>query len=215
MKMCNKCSEIKPDTEFHTSHTNKDGLFGSCKLCRKKRDNCYYKANRKTILERNKKNKAKTAQLIKGYKRRHVVSKHNNNDNKSRFLGMPYGTAYHRLRKSLLFSLVQGACRDVCYRCGEKIGTIDDFSIEHKKPWLYESVSKFWDLNNIAFSHLSCNISHSRPNQRHVAKNGRKWCNICKEHLPLPCFHKDRDSKGGYMKRCIPCDRVINCGRLR
>jgi hypothetical protein len=59
-----------------------------------------------------------------------------------------------------LFNLLQKYAEDACFRCGEKIERIEDLSIEHKKPWEGISVELFWDLDNIAFSHLRCNLPH-------------------------------------------------------
>lgn len=80
--------------------------------------------------------------------------------NKSKILGMPYGTASNRLRKMLLFKLVKEAGLNICYQCGEPIETPEELSIEHKKAWLNSDkpIDTFFDLDNIAFSHLSCNI---------------------------------------------------------
>lgn len=84
----------------------------------------------------------------------------NNNKIKSKLLGMPFGTASGRLRKAILFNLVQKLEEDICFRCGEKIENIDNFSIEHKEAWQKTDnpVESFFDLDNIAFSHLRCNI---------------------------------------------------------
>lgn len=79
------------------------------------------------------------------------------NKRKAKFLGIPSGTAYGQLRKSIMFRLVQQTEQDSCYRCGEKIESEKDLSIEHKIAWLDNSVELFWDLDNIAFSHLGCN----------------------------------------------------------
>lgn len=45
-----------------------------------------------------------------------------------------------------------------------KINTVEELSIEHKTPWLNSNNPKelYFDLNNIAFSHLSCNIGARR-----------------------------------------------------
>ncbi len=85
-------------------------------------------------------------------------------------LGMDDSTASHKLRKSILFSLVQQTFQDVCFRCQMKIETVKDLSIEHKMPWLDsgDPVAAFFDLNNIAFSHLQCNIADRRqPNKKY------------------------------------------------
>jgi hypothetical protein len=70
-------------------------------------------------------------------------------EKKSEQLGMSFGTACHKLRKSIMFLLAQETGRDICVRCGERIETVNDFTIEHIKPWLDVNVSLFWDLDNI------------------------------------------------------------------
>lgn len=83
------------------------------------------------------------------------------NEKKSLMLGMPHGTAQHKLRKSILFSLLVKYGQNKCYRCEKEIVNIDQLSIEHKKAWLNSENPKelFFDLENIAFSHLKCNFS--------------------------------------------------------
>jgi hypothetical protein len=80
---------------------------------------------------------------------------------KKQQLGMNPSTAAHRLRVDLLFDFVIKAGYN-CYRCNKPL-TRDTFSIEHKEPWLDsdDPVEKYFDLNNIAFSHLSCNCRAS------------------------------------------------------
>jgi hypothetical protein len=84
------------------------------------------------------------------------------NTNKKKFeqLGEPIGTATNRLRKNIMFSLVQAMELDTCFRCGKKIENVENFSIEHKIAWMDSENPKelFFDLDNIAFSHLKCNI---------------------------------------------------------
>jgi hypothetical protein len=95
------------------------------------------------------------------------------NKKKYDLLGMPFGTATHQLRKAIMFCLIQKTNEDVCYRCGKKIESIDDLSIEHKISWQLSQNPRreFFDLNNIAFSHLNCNMAAgnrtvSRPNAK-------------------------------------------------
>jgi hypothetical protein len=40
---------------------------------------------------------------------------------------------------------------NVCYRCGKKIETVGELSIEHKNNWIGISIDLFWDLDNVAF----------------------------------------------------------------
>lgn len=83
------------------------------------------------------------------------------NQCKAKALGMPYGTASSKLRKNLMFSMAYALDRTVCFRCGKEIEKIEELSIDHKTPWLKSNDpgKNFFDLNNIAFSHLSCNVA--------------------------------------------------------
>ena len=91
----------------------------------------------------------------------------NSNEKRSRQLGMPFGTATNKLRKQILFRLVQKCEMDICYQCNEKIENVSQLSIEHKMPWLDsdDPLTSFFDSQNIAFSHLSCNSAASRGYQ--------------------------------------------------
>ena len=83
-------------------------------------------------------------------------------------LGMPFGTAQGRLRKMIMFQMIQKLGLDICFQCGKKIETVEELSIEHKIPWLDKENAKelFWDLDNIAFSHLNCNVSAGRRHNK-------------------------------------------------
>lgn len=86
-------------------------------------------------------------------------------------LGMSVGTAAGILRKALLFEYVKKQKNNFCFQCKEEIVNIDEFSIEHKIPWRGAKNAKrlFFDLDNIAFSHLGCNSAASR---KQIAKCG-------------------------------------------
>jgi len=119
------------------------------------------------------------------------MDKHNKK--KSDQLGMAHGTANNRLRKSIMFKLVQDLELNSCFHCNEKIKTLDEFSIEHKIAWLDsdDPIGLFFDLENISFSHLHCNVSNSRQPLagKIISKHGSmnrydKWgcrCNRCKK----------------------------------
>lgn len=89
------------------------------------------------------------------------------NENKRNLLGMPIGTATARLRKSILFKHIKMLNLDTCFRCGNKIDSIDELSIEHKVAWMFsgKETELFFDLDNIAFSHLKCNIQCKSKNK--------------------------------------------------
>lgn len=115
-------------------------------------------------------------------------------------LGMPIGTASGRLRKSILFSLLKELNKNYCFQCGSEITNEEDLSIEHKIPYLDSDNPKdlFFDLNNIAFSHLDCNIGAARktskieskedPRFKHGSRIGYRRgcrCDDCKESKRL------------------------------
>lgn len=90
-------------------------------------------------------------------------------------LGMNPSTASGRLLKDLLFKFAKDAGH-VCHQCGKELDR-ESFSIEHKTPWLdSEDPQKlFFDLDNIAFSHKSCNIAAARrPNKLDLTPEQRK-----------------------------------------
>ena len=127
------------------------------------------------------------------------------NVKKSETLGMPHGTATHRLRKNVLFHLLKKYGENHCFKCQEMIETVDELSIEHKKPWEGVSAELFWDLENIAFSHLRCNIPHihSGGGQNKIAcPEGFSWCRLHKAFLPIRNFSKDSYEGNGLRKVC-------------
>lgn len=58
-----------------------------------------------------------------------------------------------------MFELAKKCNMDICFRCGQKIELIEDFTIDHKESWLQsdEPARLFYDMGNIAFSHAKCN----------------------------------------------------------
>lgn len=100
----------------------------------------------------------------------------NSNELKAEQLGMPWGTAAQRLRKMLLFKFVQELKLDTCFKCGTVIESIDDLSIEHKTPWFNRDAELFWDLDNIAFSHLRCNVRTSPGKTTRISDGENHWC---------------------------------------
>ena len=139
----------------------------------------------------------------------------NTNKAKSAQLGMPHGTAANRLRKQLLFKYVQKAGDDICHVCDNKIEAIEDFSIEHIKPWFNRDPELFWDLDNIAFSHMSCNRPHTIGQYKLIKQGaeGTAWCSDCQKHLPVVNFHKKNSRLNGLQKQCKDCKSERNAKR--
>lgn len=122
-------------------------------------------------------------------------------------LGMPFGTASARLKKNIMFSLVVRLGEDICFKCGSKILTPEELSVEHKNPWLHMDANLFWDLENIAFSHLVCNKPNNRkgPPRREVFDGNRIKCHKCKLILEFDEFHKNNSRASGLNSDCKKC----------
>ncbi len=78
------------------------------------------------------------------------------NNRKKEQLGMNTTTAKTRLLRLITLNLLRRLGEDKCYVCKQAL-TIEDFSIEHIKDWLSIDSNLFWDIDNIAFSHVLCN----------------------------------------------------------
>lgn len=158
-----------------------------------------------------------------------MVAKRKCKQDEEKLLGMPYGTAAHRLRKAILFKILKRLGENFCFRCGEEILVPNDLGIDHKLPWRRVSPELFWDLENIAFSHTRCNTA-DRPNRsggcEAEAPAGQSWCNTCKQFLPFHQFRKSSNRWNGVDYRCKHCRSVepienrrkkfcIDCGVMR
>lgn len=154
--------------------------------------------------------------------------KTNGNNKKDTQLGIPHGTASNQLRKMIMFQLIQETGKDICYRCGMAIENIDNLSIEHKVPWL-DSVNPkelFFDLENIAFSHIDCNRNAVR--REYLKENGIRWgksntisvpegtkrCSNCKKSKPVSDFSKNKSNWTGLQDECKECTKKRRIGAV-
>lgn len=74
---------------------------------------------------------------------------------------MAVSTARSKLYKEIVFSLAVECKKNVCLRCNKTISKSSEFTVDHKIGWRFKTNASelFFDLNNIAFSHNSCNSS--------------------------------------------------------
>lgn len=123
-------------------------------------------------------------------------------------LGMPLSRARARLIRIILFDFAKQLSLDICFQCGQKIEKLEEFTIEHKIPWLHKDSNLFWDITNIAFSHYICNSAKTRPASSRCGI-GYHWCNHCKQCLPITIFGR-RKQKGYAALRnfCNPCRSI-------
>lgn len=128
------------------------------------------------------------------------------NQLKSDILGMPFGTACNRLRRIVMFSLLEKHGENVCFKCGKLITKADELSLEHKTAWQNIGASLFWDLDNIAFSHVGCNLPTGFVRREIV--DGKLWCSSCKSLHPVSLFHKETRQRTGYALLCKKCSNA-------
>ena len=85
------------------------------------------------------------------------------NEKKQEQLGESPGKANHRLMKDILWMLIVESNRNICFQCGKEMCR-DTYSVEHKVAWLDKENPKelFFNLDNISFSHLSCNVRFAK-----------------------------------------------------
>lgn len=149
----------------------------------------------------------------------------NGNQKKKNQLGMSYGKASGILKKSLMFMFAKKCGFDNCFQCGEKIETLRELSIEHKIPWLDSKnpVELFFNLENVSFSHLSCNVKSSRkntldrleayknhnPSNKINTKLGYRWCYNCKQELSFNYFSKNKNKRDGLQDICKKCRKEV------
>ena len=125
---------------------------------------------------------------------------------------MSFGKAAHALRKSIMFDMAAKCGMDSCFRCGAVIESAAELSIDHKESWLYVNPELFWDLNNIAFSHRSCNTT-DRPMfpKKNFPREGESWCSSCKSSKPKDEFGA-RKCGSGTAAHCNLCRRARGWG---
>ncbi len=129
---------------------------------------------------------------------------------KSEQLGMNHSTAANRLRKIIIFVMMQELNEDYCLHCGNRIVHINDLSIEHIEPWLDsdDPVGLYFDTSNIAFSHLSCNSAAARYNPEAGPKKGIYPAHLKKWRASLPELKHGTTSKYSQGCRCNDCRRA-------
>ena len=135
------------------------------------------------------------------------------NDKKSKQLGMSFGTAGARLKRLIIWSLLVELNLEHCYRC-EQLMSVDTYSIDHDINWLDNDVELFWDITNIRYSHLSCNVQASSRNDKHCPEEN-SWCSSCKECRPTFEFGNNKRKKNGLDPYCKKCKRPKNAKYMR
>ena len=133
----------------------------------------------------------------------------NSNKRKDELLGEPHGTAANRLRKMLLFQYVQWMRHDICHRCQKPIERVEDLSIEHKAPWQSagDPRAAFFDLKDIGFSHLRCNVQ-AGDRSEFIARNKNRAKTHCDSGHAFDAANTLIVQHERHVeRRCRTCDR--------
>jgi len=122
----------------------------------------------------------------------------------SRQLGMSHGAARNLLVNELMYNMIKDLGKNTCFRCREMISSPDDLSIDHIEPWegAEDARKKFFDLDNIAFSHRSCNSSYGR---HEIGKRVTIKCSSC--HREFSILESDYRRKKKRGQRNFYCCR--------
>ena len=166
MKVCKKCGENKPLSEYHKKKQSKDGHESACKVCRNAERKAYYEANREKVTAQQKAYyEANREEILVANKAYHAEKYANDPEYRAQ------RNAAAIRRKRLLASAVQEPYlredifeRDnwTCGLCDEPIDPelrfpdSDSASIDHIIP-----ISHGGDdtPDNVQAAHLSCNLS--------------------------------------------------------
>tara|TARA_R100001510_G_C7580348_1_gene153575 strand:+ start:79 stop:801 length:723 start_codon:yes stop_codon:yes gene_type:complete len=70
-KVCSKCKDEKPITEFNKDKGNKDGHRSNCKVCRRKSQKKHYEDNREKIKARSKKYREENREKVKARRKKY------------------------------------------------------------------------------------------------------------------------------------------------
>jgi len=142
------------------------------------------------------------------------------NDKKANQLGMPFGTASSRLRKTILFWVLQRHNENICFQCDKEITSCEELSIEHKIAWLDNDPTLFWDIDNIAFSHLKCNVGAAKRTstigriqagikKRKIGPEDTAWCTECQDFLGVSEFSPNPSNWNGLSHQCKECRSML------
>jgi hypothetical protein len=131
-------------------------------------------------------------------------------DKKKEQLGMNPSTASGRLVKDIMWSLLLETNKHICCKCNQPMSR-ETFSIEHLTPWLDsdDPVGLYFSLDNISFSHLSCNISDARKPEAVCGTYSRYQKYGCRCE---PCKLAASEQKAKYYTKESRRDRYIRTG---
>jgi 5-methylcytosine-specific restriction endonuclease McrA len=81
----------------------------------------------------------------------------------SAMLGMDVSNALRKLARKMLFVFAEELGRTTCCRCGKRIETFQEMSLDHLENWIghADAPKVFWDLANVRLAHVRCNVAEA------------------------------------------------------
>ena len=191
MKFCTKCKSSKDFKEFFKDKTRKDGLYPTCKQCRK----VNYEQNREKILLLKKRNNAKNIKKIKAYclknkekrakqnKQWYLDNRERNNQKRKNYRRDPKLRLIHNLRVRIKQAFLgKGKSR----KTFDMLGT----NLDNLKLFIENQFISGMSLDNYG----KWEIDHKIPLS--LAKTKEEVENLCHYSNLQPLWKSDNRKKG-------------------
>jgi len=154
MRICNRCGQEKPSSEFYSHPKTKDGLHPYCIVCMKKYNREYYKKHKKRIDKKvvnwRKENPDKVREWNRQYRERHPEEIRESRRKSQRKYGRnnkellterkrewrKENRDKNRARELLQYAIRKGMIirPEICSECGKKKKWIDGHHEDYSKP---------------------------------------------------------------------------------
>lgn len=144
MKVCSKCGFEKTESEFAKDCSNKDGLRGMCKECRRKYEAEYRSKNRDKLLEYAREYRENNPDKLKIYRE----SAYNKNKDMNLEKNREYQKQRREKNKQKLYLY-----KTPCVKCGESRSYVIDF--HHINP-----DEKLFNISTAGSRHTDVDISN-------------------------------------------------------
>lgn len=199
-KFCSKCDrELPLDVKHYYRGKNKDGFISRCKEC---------KGSTFGIKYPNKHHKAKEGYKMCNKCNRELLLNalhfHRSSRTEDGFVGTCKecrGSTFEVISPNKIYKAKEGHM--FCGKCHKEL------PLDHDHFYRREKAKNGWGSRcKICWGAKEYGVTHI--NVINKAKDGHKFCSICKEELPHRMFSRLAERKDGYSSRCKNCDSSIS-----